>query len=422
MKVIKSGKPRNLAGGEDLSGTVKKIISDVREGGNAALASYNMKFDKTKRTELRVGKREIEEAYAILDSAEISDLKKAARNITSFAEAQKKCILELKNFEPQPGICLSHRVIPIESVMAYIPGGNYPLFSTALMLGIPAKVAGVPRTVACSPVVSGTNRIHPMTLAAMDIAGFDEIFAMGGSQAVAAMAYGTESIKSVSMIVGPGNSYVTEAKKQCYGKVGIDFPAGPSEVLILADESADPTLVAADLLAQAEHDFVAKGILISLSETLAVSVIDEVEAQLKDLSTADIAAKSWEDYGEVFIADNLEEAIEYINEYAPEHLEICLNDSDDTVEKLHNYGSLFLNQNTAEVFGDYASGTNHTLPTLGAAKFTGGVWVGTFLKVQTIQHMTEEASEKIAPLVGRLAGREGLMAHRKSALLRRKNR
>lgn len=420
MKIIKSGKPRSLAGGEALEQDVKKIITDVRAGGDRALASYNRRFDECERENYRVTKAEIQGAYGKLSPEEVNDLRSAAENIRLFAEKQKTCIKELPDFEPVSGVHLGHRVIPVEAVMAYVPGGNYPLFSTALMLSIPAKVAGVSRVVACSPPVKGKSSIHPKTLVAMDIAGVDEIYAMGGSQAVAAMAYGTESITPVDMIVGPGNSYVTEAKRQCYGKVGIDFPAGPSEVLILADKSADIEILAADLLAQAEHDLVAKGLLITTDETLAGEVDEEVRNQLKNLNTANIAAKAWEEYGEILVVENIEEGISYINDYAPEHLELCVNNPKTMMDKLYNYGSLFLGQNTAEVFGDYASGPNHTLPTLGGAKFTGGVWVGSFLKVQTHQYLSPEASKKLSPLVTRLAKGEGLEAHKKAAALRGK--
>ena len=305
----------------------------------------------------------------------------------------------------------------MDSCLCYVPGGSYPLYSTALMLGIPAKVAGVSRVVACSPVVKGTDKIHPKTLVAMDVAGIDEVYAVGGAHAIAAFAYGTEKISPVKLIVGPGNAYVTEAKRQCYGKVGIDFVAGPSEVLIIADGSARPDWIAADILAQSEHDFLAKGILVTTSEKLGSAVIEEVEKQLKSLSTADIARQSWQDYGGVLVADSLSEAAEYTNECAPEHLEINVED-ESILSSLRNYGSLFIGQNTAEVFGDYVSGTNHTLPTLGAAGYTGGVWVGTFLKTCTYQRFTEDAMKKLAPLVAGLARGEGLEGHSKAAEIR----
>ena len=419
MKVIKVAKERSLANAATLTEDVKKIIDTVRAKGDDALMEYGARFDQSVRDSIRVSAGEIEEAYAAVPEEDVADIKKAAEHIKAFAQAQKGAFGALEGFEPEPGISLGHRIIPVDSVCCYVPGGGYPLFSTALMLGIPAKVAGVGRVIACSPVAKGTDKVNPYTLVAMDVAGVDEIYAMGGAQAIAAASYGTPSVKAVDMIVGPGNSFVTEAKRQCYGQVGIDFLAGPSEVLVIGDETANPTVVAADLLAQSEHDFVAKAIYVTTSEESAQAVIAEVERQLSELPTADIAASSWADYGEVLLAGSLEEAIDYANDYAPEHLEVCTENPDEIKDRLRNYGSLFLGQNTAEVFGDYASGTNHTLPTLGAARYTGGVWVGTFLKVCTDQSMTEEASVALAPLVSRLADREGLAAHKAAADLRR---
>lgn len=270
--------------------------------------------------------------------------------------------------------------------------------------------------------MKGTNKINPKTLAAMDIAGADEIYAVGGAQSIAAFSYGTEEIKPVDMIVGPGNRFVTEAKRQCYGQVGIDFIAGPSEVLVIADGSGTPEIVAADLLAQSEHDPNAKGMLITTDEKFGNAVIEAVEKELSVLETAEIARKSWETYGEVVVADSLEEAVQIANDYAPEHLEINVKDPEKTADRLYNYGSLFIGENTAEVFGDYASGTNHTLPTLRAARYTGGVWVGTFLKTCTHQSMTKEAMENLAPLVSRMAQGEGLMGHAEAAEVRMRNR
>ena len=415
MIELKSAKPRSLANSETIEEDVRGIISEVRAGGDAALAAFNKQYDGSTRSGLRVMPEEIQEAYDILPDEDEEDIKKAAKNIKAFAEQQRKSITEIENFEPLPGISLGHRAIPVEAVCCYVPGGSYPLFSTALMLGIPAHVAGVDRIIACTPVKKGTDKVDPYTLVAMDVAGVNEIYTVGGAQAIAAAAYGTESIAPVDMIVGPGNSYVTEAKKLCYGQVGIDFLAGPTEVMVIADDTADPAVVAADLLAQSEHDLVSKAILITLSEKLGKAVIKNVEKQLEKLPTKKIAGKSWADYGEVLLAESVEEAIEYANKYAPEHLEVCTENPEKITDKVRNYGSLFVGQNTAEVFGDYASGTNHTLPTLGAARYTGGVWVGTFLKVCTHQTMTPEAAKSVAPLVSRLAEREGLAAHKAAA-------
>ena len=368
---------------------------------------------------MRVSKEEIQVAYTKLTAQEIEDLKAAAANIRAFSKAQKETVRPLENFSPAPGFFLGHRIIPVKSCCCYVPGGNYPLYSTALMLIIPAKTAGVERVAACSPVMKGTNEINPKTLVAMDIAGADEIYAVGGAQSIAAFSYGTEEIRPVDMIVGPGNRFVTEAKRQCYGQVGIDFVAGPSEVLVIADGSGTPEIVAADLLAQSEHDPNAKGILITTEESFGTAVTEAVERELAVLETAEIARKSWEVYGEVILVDSLEEAVCLANEYAPEHLELNIQNPEEVSKQLYNYGSLFIGENTAEVFGDYASGTNHTLPTLRAARYTGGVWVGTFLKTCTYQSMTPEAAAELAPLVYRMAKGEGLMGHARAAEVRK---
>lgn len=418
MKILKKSKERTAEDNRALRDSVTAIIDDVCQRGDTALHEYNEKFDDCHRDVLRISREEIEQAYAQITEQELSDLRMAKSNIEKFAAAQRRTMTELENFSPQPGIYLGHRIIPVSSCCCYVPGGGYPLYSTALMLITPAKVAGVKRIAACSPTVKGTSKIHYKTLVAMDLAGADEIYAVGGAQAVAAFSYGTEEIKPVDMIVGPGNRYVTEAKRQCYGQIGIDFVAGPSEVLVIADEKADSKTIAADLLAQAEHDPNAKGILVTTDESFGKQVIKDVEEELKVLSTAEIAKKSWDDFGEVLVVDSLHEAVEMSNEYAPEHLEVNIENPDSIIRDLYNYGSLFIGGNTAEVFGDYASGTNHTLPTVKAARYTGGVWAGTFLKTCTHQSMTAEASRRIAPLVARMAEGEGLAGHAKAAKIR----
>lgn len=420
MKIIKKAKTRTLAEQGELREIVRGMIDNVIDKGDEALNEYNARFDDCVRERLRVSRAEIEEAYASVSNEEIEGIKAAAANIEAFARAQRDSMREVEDFSPAPGIMLGHRIIPVDSCCCYVPGGGYPLYSTALMLGIPAKVAGVKRVAACSPAMRGMNKIHPKTLIAMDIAGVDEIYALGGAQAVAAFSYGTEQIEAVNLIVGPGNSFVTEAKRQCYGKIGIDFLAGPSEVLVIADEGANPDIIAADLLAQSEHDKEAKGILLTTSEKLGNAVLSAVERQLEKLETAEIASQSWKDYGEILLVENLTEAVEYANGYAPEHLEVNLRkeDIDGVINALRNFGSLFIGENTAEVFGDYASGTNHTLPTLGAAMYTGGVWVGTFLKTCTYQTMTSEGMSNIAPLVSTLAKGEGLAGHAEAAEIR----
>lgn len=420
MKILKESKKRTPADTRALRDTVSDIIDQVCTRGDEALREYNLKFDQCSRDFLRVSPEEIRDAYSQLDSQELDDMKTALGNIRAFAQAQRETLSELEDFSPMPGIHLGHRILPVRSCCCYVPGGSYPLYSTALMLAAPAKTAGVPRITACSPVVKGTGRIHPKTLAAMDLAGVDEIYAVGGAQAIAAFSYGTKQIAPVDLIVGPGNRYVTEAKRQCYGQVGIDFVAGPSEVLILADHTARADVAAADLLAQSEHDPNAKGILVTTDETLGLAVIDAVEKQLETLETAPIARQSWNAYGEVLLAASVQEAIDLANELAPEHLELTMEHPDEILPYLYNYGSLFMGGHTAEVFGDYASGTNHTLPTLGAARYTGGVWVGTFLKTCTHQSMTPKASQNLAPLVARMAKGEGLAGHAQAALIRDK--
>lgn len=416
---LKRSKERTAEDNRALRDSVTAIIDNVCENGDKALYEYNERFDDCKREHLRVSRSEIDEAYAKMTEQELQDLKDALANIKAFAKAQRGTVSELTDFSPRPGIFLGHKIIPVSACCCYVPGGGYPLYSTALMLITPAKVAGVKRVAACSPTVRGTSKIHYKTLVAMDMAGADEIYAVGGAQAIAAFSYGTEEIKPVDLIVGPGNRYVTEAKRQCYGQIGIDFVAGPSEVLVIADDKADSATIAADLLAQAEHDPHAKGILITTSEGFAKAVINDVKSALDELSTAEIARKSWEDYGEVIFVDSLEEAVQISNDYAPEHLEVNIENPQDIVDLLTNYGSLFIGGNTAEVFGDYASGTNHTLPTVRASRYTGGVWVGTFLKTCTYQYMTDEASKAIAPLVERMAYGEGLEGHAKAAAKRK---
>ena len=411
MQVIKKAKERTPEDNRQLRNTVSDIIDSVCEKGDAALQDYSRRFDGFLRESFRVSREEIDSAYAQMTPSEIEDLKAARGNIEAFARAQLASVSEIRSFSPQPGIFLGHRIIPVNSCCCYVPGGRYPLFSTALMLITPAKVAGVKRVVATAPVVHGTGSIHYKTLVAMDLAGADEIYAVGGAQAIAAFSYGTEQITPVDVIVGPGNQFVAEAKRQCYGQVGIDFIAGPSEVLVIADEAADPAVLAADLLAQCEHDPNAKAFLLATDESLAKAVIAEVENELDILETADVARQSWEDFGEVVLVDDLDEAVAVCNDYAPEHLEINIQNPDQIIDQLVNYGSLFIGGSTAEAFGDYASGTNHTLPTVRAARYTGGVWVGTFLKTCTHQRMSKEASASIAPLVSRLARGEGLIAH-----------
>ena len=418
MKILKSSGFKNKETEKIVKEQVSAIIEDIKINKDEALKKYNLKFDNNDRSVIKVSKEEIEEAYKQVDEEFIQNLKVAAKNIENFAIAQKESFDN--NFEKEiyPGVILGQKHIPVTSCLAYVPGGGYPLFSTALMLIIPAKVAGVKRVIACSPTMKSTPKINPKTLVAMDIAGADEIYATGGVQAIAAFTYGTESIKPVDIIVGPGNKYVTEAKRQCYGTVGIDFVAGPSEVLIIADETANPTYIAADVLAQCEHDLNARGILVTTSEKFGLEVSQKEDEMLETLSTKNIAKPSWDNNGEIILVDSLEEAVQISNEYAPEHLEINVENNEGIIEDLVNYGSLFIGEYSAEVFGDYVSGTNHTLPTLKASRYTGGVWVGTFIKTCTHQVLNKGAVKSLGPVAINMATEEGLHAHANAARVR----
>lgn len=406
---------------EDVKRSVSKIIEDVIKNKDYALKKYNIKFDSNFRADYRVSREEIEDAYEKIAPELLEDIKKAAKNIESFASAQKETQKELHDFEVTKGVYLGHKIIPIDSCCCYVPGGNYPLYSSALMLIIPAKVAGVKRIATCSPTIKGSSNIHPFTLVAMDIAGADEIYATGGPHSIAAFAYGTDNIRSVDLIVGPGNKYVAEAKRQCYGKVGIDFVAGPSEILIIADESASADYIAADILAQCEHDINASAVLVTISKKLAENVEKEVENQLSLLPTFETASQAWKQNGEIIITEDIESAIAIANKKAPEHLEIHIKEEDRYhIEKLTNYGALFIGENSAEVFGDYASGSNHTLPTSQASRYTGGVSVLTFTKMLTYQRIEDEGLKSIAKICKNMAENEGLYAHARAAEYRLK--
>lgn len=418
-KPAQSAGKREELSASGVSDMVAEIIRDVAERKDAALAEYEKRYSRSDRSSFKVDVAEIKSAYAKVPEDLVEAIRFAAGNIKDFARAQLDTVKELPLRELRPGVWLGHRVIPVDSCCCYVPGGRYPLFSTALMLAVPAKVAGVGRVFCCTPVVKGSDLPHAATLVALGIAGVDEIYAVGGAQAIAAAAYGTETIPAADLIVGPGNLYVTEAKRQVYGKVGIDFVAGPSEVLIIADETADPKLLAADLLAQSEHDPEARASLVTTSEEIAIKTSEAIEEFLAEIETAKTARASWESHGEILVAESLQEAIEYSNKTAPEHLEVNTKDPESLVEDLRNYGSLFLGSGSAEVFGDYVAGTNHTLPTMGAARYTGGLWVGTFLKTCTWQKIDPEGVEALAPAAEVMANNEGLSAHALAARLRR---
>ena len=390
--------------------SVNEIINDVKMRGDAAVRDYAKKFGDGDLEQFELTEKEIQNAINSVPKEIIAAIEKSIENVQSFAKAQLGAINNLKI--DQNGIILGHTIFPIKRTGAYVPGGNYPLPSSAIMSCVPAKVAGVKEVIVCSP------KIKPTTVTAAKLAGADRIFRIGGVQAIAAMAYGTETIPQVYKITGPGNKYVTAAKKAVYGICDIDFLAGPSEVMIIADKSANIKFIAADLLAQAEHDPDARAFLITNSEKLAQNVNIQVKEFLKTLKTADIAAQSIEK-SFIIVVDNIEQSIEIANKKAPEHLEVCVQHEDCILPYLKNYGSLFIGNYSAEVLGDYCSGTNHVLPTNSISKYTGGLSVFDFIKIQTYQKISKKTAKKIlCPVASKIAHAEGLYAHKLSADIR----
>ncbi len=389
--------------------SVNQIISDVKLNGDNAIKKYCKQFDNQDLDSFEITAEEIEQAYQKVDESIIKSFKIAIKNVRTFAKRQLNSLKKLNT--KIYGCKLGHRIIPIEKIGCYIPGGNYPLPSTAIMTIVPAKVAKVDKIFAFSP------KIKNETIVACNLAGADKIYRIGGVQAIAAMAYGSESIEAVDKIVGPGNKYVTAAKKQVYGQCGIDFLAGPSEVLIIADNTANPTFVAADMLAQSEHDIDARAYLICFSSDFALQVKKEAENILKDLPTKDIAIKSF-NKSMCIIVDNLKEAIYLSDKKAPEHLEICFSNAQNHIDSFRNYGSLFIGNYSAEVFGDYCSGTNHTLPTNQVARYSGGLSVLDYIKVQTYQNSSKLNARHLSRTASNIANIEGLIAHKIAADLR----
>ncbi len=394
---------------EEISSVVE-IIREIKINGDEAVKKYSKQFDGEDLEAFLISDYEIKNAYSKVDEKTIKAIKKSIQNVKKFSKKQLNCLKSLKvkidNNE------LGHKIIPIESVGCYIPGGNYPLLSSAVMTIIPAKIAGVKEVIACSP------KIRPETIVACDLAGADKIYKIGGAQAIAAMAYGTQSISKVNKIVGPGNKYVTAAKKYVFGEVGIDFLAGPSEVMIIADETANPEFVSADMLAQCEHDADARAFLVCTGENFANLVKIFAQKQLENLSTKEIASKSFEKSFAV-IVKSIEEAVDIANKKAPEHLELCFKDSRKFIEKFKNYGSLFIGNYSAEVYGDYCSGTNHVLPTNEVSKYSGGLSVFDFVKVQTYQMISKKGNLKISETASKLAEIEGLQAHKFASVVRK---
>lgn len=418
MKFLKEAIGKTYGRDAKTTQLVSEIITNIIEKGDEEIITLSKKLDGIDLEYIRVPKEVVLEAYEKVEPKTIEVLKHAAEQITFFAEKQLECLLPLTTKSPVEGVTLAHRLVPVEAIGAYVPGGRYPLPSTALMLAIPAKVAGVKRIAACSPPSKAHGTIHPAVLVAMDIAGVDEIYCVGGAQAVAALSFGTESIQKVDMIVGPGNRFVTEAKRQVLGEVGIDSLAGPSEVLIIADETAIPDFAAIDLLAQSEHDPNARATLVTTSEEVAMKTLEKVAQFAGELETGATALQSWEDNGTVILVDSLDEAITIANEMAPEHLEVQTKEDDYVSERLLHYGSLFVGHYTPVSFGDYCSGTNHTLPTMRTARYSNGVWVGTFIKTSFVQSITKEGCLNLSDTCIHLAGVEGLLAHQKSVAVR----
>ena len=396
--------------------TVEAILADVTARGDEAVRELSAKFDSWSPAQFRLSASEIEAAMGKVASRDLDDIRFAQAQIRSFAQKQKECLRDLE-VETMPGVVLGHRNIPVESVGCYVPGGKYPMVASAHMSVVTAKVAGVPRVIAAAPPHKGAP--HPAIVAAMHLGGADEIYVLGGVQAVAAMALGTGSIARVDMLVGPGNAFVAEAKRQLFGRVGIDLFAGPTETLVIADDSVDAELCATDLLGQAEHGPESPAILLTDSEALARATIAEVERLLAVLPTAAIARQAWENYGEVIVCDDTAEMVREADRIASEHVQVMTRDPDHFLNNMRNYGALFLGPRTNVAYGDKVIGTNHTLPTRKAARYTGGLWVGKFIKTCTYQRvLSDEASAKIGEVCSRLCMLEGFVGHAEQANVR----
>ncbi|GLI76624.1 hypothetical protein PoHVEF18_004898 [Penicillium ochrochloron] len=419
--VLKLKQPNRSSAGPaspvDVSAIVRGVINDIRADGDQAVRKYSEKFDKWSPESFKLSPEDIQQIISTVPQQIIDDIKQVQENVRTFALAQRA---SLKDFELEirPGVHLGQKNIPINSVGAYIPGGRYPLLASSHMTILTAKCAGVPHVTACTPPIAG--KIPANTVAAMHFAGADAIYILGGVQAVAAMAIGTETMKKVDFIAGPGNAFVAEAKRQLFGEeIGIDLPAGPTEVLIVADEHANPFTVATDLLSQAEHGPDTPAVLITNSQSVGEKTIAEVDRLLKILPTADIASVSWDRLGEVIVVDTLDEGYKLADEYASEHVQILTQQPREALEKMSNYGALFLGEKTCVSYGDKCIGTNHVLPTRGAARYTGGLWVGKYLKTVTYQEVTsEQESGELGRLCGRAARAENFEGHARSGDVR----
>jgi sulfopropanediol 3-dehydrogenase len=412
VEYIKSPAERQKGQLGQIEALVRGIIESVRDQGDQAVRKYSQTFDNYHAPALEVTAAERGAAVAALDAQTRKDTEFAIAQVRAFAQAQRATILPLE-VTHLAGVHLGHRVIPIERIGAYVPGGRYPILSAPLMTIVPAKVAGCDEVIACLP-----PNAHPAMIAGCHLSGADRIFRVGGAQAIAAMAFGTETIPPVDKIVGPGNAYVNEAKRQVFGQVGIDQLAGPSEIFIVADETADPKILAIDLLAQAEHDVHTRVGLITTDRELAMQTLAQVQAQLLTLPTANVAGAAWRDAGEIVVCRDEAAMIKYSDYIAPEHLQVHTKEPHAMANKLRNYGSLFIGQRASVVYSDKCCGTNHTLPTMRAGRYTGGLWVGSFVKICTHQWMEQSGVEVVAPPAMRQSATEGMEGHRRAAAVR----
>lgn len=416
MRIIKSGGHRLFEQDQETAAYVSEMLRELEANGMDAVRAYSEKFDDWSPESFELTPAQMDEAIGQLSEQAIADTDYCQANVRAFAQAQLGTMLPLE-VQTRPGVFLGHRHIPVNAVGSYIPGGRYPMFGSAQMSIIPARVAGVRHIVACTPPVKGQG-YYPATINAISKAGADRIFVIGGVPAMAMMAFGLGDVQPVDVLCGAGNKYVAEAKRQLFGRCGIDLLAGPTEILVIAEDSADPMLVACDLLGQAEHDPNSGICLICLSEGFARRALAEVEKQLVVLPTREVASISWGNNGIVMVADSPEEAVSLSDDYAPEHLELHVADVDFYFDRLTNYGSLFIGEETTVAYGDKSIGTNHILPTSRAARYTGGVWVGKFLKTCTYQRMTREASAEVAAVTERQCILENMLAHAETARVR----
>lgn len=418
MKVIKEGGHRLFEEDAETSQYVQEMLQDLRKNGMDAVRKYSQKFDDWNPTSFELSEQQINEAISKCDEQLIQDTDFCQKNVRDFAEAQLATMKPLE-VEISPGIILGHKHIPVNCVGSYVPGGRYPMFGSAQMSIIPAKVAGVESVVGCTPPVKGEG-YYPATINAMHKAGADRIFIIGGVPAFALMAFGMGKVPPVDLLCGAGNKFVVEAKRQLFGQCGIDLLPGPTEIAVIADDSADPSLVACDILGQAEHDPNSGQLLVCLSESFARKTLDQLNKQLAVLPTKEIAEISWGNNGKIYVAGDRDEAISLSDDYAPEHLELHVEDTGYYFDRLKNYGSLFIGEETTVAYGDKAIGTNHILPTSRSARYTGGVWVGKFLKTVTFQKMTPEASIKVGEVTARQCEVERMLAHGITATVRTK--